>query len=381
MKPAAIAGEAVFTSYDGLRVEANGVLGFLTFERQPLEMRSDLILAGLMPTTSSDCSLFMQKLIVEGQHHWLIGLVRKIKDYNGRPGVIGACVGLQSGSTSSEGVEEYLHDILFPIVETATFDQWAGRPLPERLNILSDVPKQEKSVEYQFIAGTMLLHIVDGNEVELHEVKQASFDLILLSKTIGRVVLVPKQTTGTHPADRQFLDKVQTAVDQAVANAEQSVMSGQAAMRDLEAEPTSGDEIVRRLIKQEVSTASAEVAIGGRIKKAQAKNVVQKPRSLEEVLRRQEILDHRLTRIEQTLKMGAQSQRSKVMPIDQAFARNITKPDIQTKLILAFMSVLAFVLVVLFIVWLSGLTSVGEEEAPQLSEALPEVAVQGAVAE
>jgi hypothetical protein len=332
MRPSAVTGEALFTSHDGLRAEANGVLAFLMFDRTPLEMRSDQILTALLPTFSQDSAIFLQALVVEGERQRLIGLVRRISDYNNRPGIIGACVSLSEARGIPEGLLEYLNDVLFSKIVDAT-KHWAERPLPDRLGLLSDAPNREVVVDYRVKPGTELLHLLDASEVSLFEAIQAGFDLIELSNKIGRVVLLPKQAKGSKPADREFVASVRAASNEA------------------ETAPQSAEDAVQGLLRQEGRIAMVEKAAKFRPKAGPVEETPTKPRSMEEVLRRQRIIDQRLTRIETKLKIGMQRQKAKVMPIDQLFAGQSRKPDRQNALMLAIGAVLAIILIVLLVIW------------------------------
>lgn len=352
MKPSAITGEAVFTSYDGLRAEANGILSFLTFDRKPLEMRSERILSALMPEVSGDSAIFLQWLMVQGENQFLIGLVRKITDFNKRPGIIGACISMPETSQNLEHSMTYILDYLFPLIENATTDQWAGKPLPEQLGLLNNVPKREVKVEYQFKKETKLLHQDEASTVKTDEAIQTGIDLIGTSKKIGRVILLPTQTRGTKPVDRQFVESVHAEVEQLRAQAERTRQQTPATRRQTSIPSTSPEEAVQTLIRQENHTVKMEKASGLSRKPESSENSPRKPSSMAEVLRRQENLDQRLARIEKKLAIKRQGQNPKGLPIDRSLYEQHEKANRHNVVVLAVGAVLTVMLIVLLAIWL-----------------------------
>ncbi|MDE0698382.1 MAG: hypothetical protein OXH76_21395 [Boseongicola sp.] len=305
-KPPHVTGEAVFTSYDGLRAEANGILGPLTFDCRALEMRSERILGALPPAASGDSALFLQSIDMQGERLLLVGLTRKITDFNKRPGVIGACVSLSEADR--ELAVRYIPHLeqLFSIIERATFDLWDGRPLPERLNLLDGVPRRETRSDYRFKAGTELLHYAEDGEVGPNKARDACFDLIEASEQVGRVLVLPFAAKGTRPADRRFVESARAT----------------AAARRTGSRTRQGDaRIADRLMAQEDRIAHAErTALGRKRRRGQEPDDAGRPGSVDDVLRRQDMIEKRLARLERKLKIPAPMANAGIAPADAAFA-------------------------------------------------------------
>ena len=209
--PRPINGTAVFTSYDGLRAEANGALGPLTFDCRALEMRAPQILAILPPTDArGGDAFFFQALEMQGAPLRLVGRVKRITDLGGRPGILGTCI-----SCAAEDRDQVTQCIsylqqLFDRTITA-HERWRGRGLPERLGVLEGVPRRETPSGYRFKTGTALLHAVDPALSHRAVTDACFFDLIERSDQIGRVLLLPFAARGTKPVDQRFFDMVRTA--------------------------------------------------------------------------------------------------------------------------------------------------------------------------
>jgi len=201
----------VFTSYDGLRVEANGVLGPLTFDCRALEMRTRPILAAVPRDALGGDTFFLQSLAMQGLPLLLVGRVRALTDFNGRPGLFGACVSLAEANRGQASASERDLEQLFSHIERATVGRWHGRSLPDRLNLLEDVPRRERPAECRFKDGTELLHRVEIGPGR-NEVMEAGFDRIESSERIGRVLVLPFAAPGTTPADRRFVEAARAAL-------------------------------------------------------------------------------------------------------------------------------------------------------------------------
>ncbi len=209
IKPQHAVGEAVFTSYDGLRVEGNGELKFLTFAHELLEMRSDSILDALSPATSRRNALFLQVIDAHNTTLWIVGLVRKISDLHNRPGIIGACICVSKVDRKFALQDcNYIDKVLLPKIESTMSCHSTGSPPSERLNLLTGVPQHEFLIDYKFKPRTELLHRVLDDQVSGSDVINAGFDLIEVSESIGRVLVLPDANRGTRPADQNFIDMV-----------------------------------------------------------------------------------------------------------------------------------------------------------------------------
>ena len=340
-KPPHVTGEAVFTSYDGLRAEANGVLGALTFDCRALEMRSERILGALPPAASGDSAPFLQSLDMRGERLLLVGLARKITDFNRRPGVIGACVSLSEADREQAFRNDDPHlEELFSTIERATFGLWDGRPLPERLNLLDSVPWRETRSDYRFKAGTELLHMMDDSEIGLDEVMDACFDLIETSEQVGRVLVLPFAAKGTKPADRRFVESARAA-------------AGEAAARRSDAWAHQGEaRVADRLMAQEERIAHAErMAFGRKRLRMQEPDDAGRPGSIDDVLRRQVVIEKRLGHLERKLKIPAPVPNAGTAPMSPAFARPRIKSHRWNVAVLAASAGLALLLVLLAAGW------------------------------
>jgi hypothetical protein len=177
-----------------------------------------------------------------------------------------------------------------------------------------------------------------------------------------------------------------SAGEQVQAQSNQKRALARAASYEAETAPQSAEDAVRALIRQEGRIATVETADKFWRKAVSVQETQAKPRSMEEVLRRQRIIDQRLTRIETKLKIGTQRQKAKVMPIDQLFAGQSRKPDRQNALMLAIGAVLAIILIVLLVISLlpsgaptetSPLSHAESEAEPVALEPAGQILVQG----
>lgn len=209
-RPTKIAGEAVFTSYDGLRVEANGVLAFLTFDQRLVEMRNAELLEVLPAYSTGESCMFVQEVIVEQKKYWIIGLVKKIKDYSKRPGILGCCVCTHHAEDNLDDIRGYLYDVLQTSVDDTFEDMWKGRPLPKQLNILQNVPRNEYQPSYQTQQGSEMAFSTDevGQDAAVNAVKLR----VQYTQNLGKVFLFNNATSGARPVDRIF---VEAATEQA----------------------------------------------------------------------------------------------------------------------------------------------------------------------
>lgn len=355
-KPEAITGEAVFTSYDGLRVEANGEIGFLTFESKPLEMRSEQIMAALPPSSSFTSAIFLQSVKIQEDQQWIVGLVRKISDFNKRPGILGACISISERNRDLSGVGTFLYDVLFPIIEDALSERWIGRPLPEKLNLLQGIPSRETHTPYKMKTTTELLHQVNIEDPNLHDIIEAGFKLIKMSPDIGRIVISPVPTKLSKPADKEFISSINASYQDALRRSallrqrgasEQSAISRSAQSQD------SVENAVRNLFAQEEQVEEIEYStkIAKRKPNISQSSAAQHPKSMKEVLRRQEIIGQRLTRIEHHLNLAKRPHAKSTMPIDQALGSTKSMPDRLNFVVLLAGVGLAIILLLLFLVW------------------------------
>jgi len=292
--PQYVTGEAVFTSYDGLRAEANGALGALTFDCRALEMRNERILDAL-PSAKSDSALFLQSLDMRDGRIPLVGLVGKITDFNRRPGIIGACVSLSKKDRELvSGSMLHLHE-LFSTILRATFDRWAGRSLPERLGLLDGVPRRETRSDYRFKAGTELLHMVDEGEAELcKDIMVACLDLTEASEGIGRALVLRFAAGGTKPADRRFVEYVRGGP------------GGNAA----------------RIRPRETGTSTA----GGPMARQERNAREGWMAGIDDLIRRQDMIERRLASLEWRLKIHAPAANAGIAPTGTDFARPRVTP-------------------------------------------------------
>lgn len=202
-RPNNIKGECVFTSYDGLRAEGNGILGFLTFDQNLVEMRGNIFLEALPAYTSDDHCMFVQMITIEQEDYWIFGVVQKIQDYNKRSGIIGSCVCTHLTKYDYDSTNHYLYDVLQANVVNKFANTWKGRPLPKQLGIIENVPNFEKKTFYK---TKKYFETVWTNDVD----PKTAIDTVMLqveyNQDIGKVLMFNTPTSGARAIDSTYIE-------------------------------------------------------------------------------------------------------------------------------------------------------------------------------
>ncbi|WP_147127189.1 hypothetical protein [Shimia ponticola] len=342
--PTSITGEAVFNSYDGLKVEANGEIGFLTFHNSPLEFRSDRVMKGLLPSSATTPSLFIQSIDVERDSLWLIGLVSKITDFNKRVGILGACVCINARSFDLTGVPEYLYDILYPQVEDALSEGRSSSALSERLGILHHVPRVEAQVSFRMKPETELLHQTEEGGQLLDTVIEAAFGLLNVSQKIGRVIISPTAAKGTRPADEQYIHMVQRKV-QECRLAEEQAATRRELQRQKEVE-------IQRQQSQQMSLRNSFPQAQTKRSSHHAINLSMIDHgTIEAIVQRQDEQEARLQRIERHLQRKSQAKAVEKSSFATLSPTSQGK-DSSSRILLLVGLIAALILVLLLLAWL-----------------------------
>lgn len=313
--PATITGEAIFTSYDGMRAEGTGALAFLTWDAKPLEMRKPRVLGSLPAVSRGTQVLFVQRMQIGTEWLRIIGIVRKIKDFNKRGGIMGACVSVRDGEASFGGIAEHLENYLYPIIEDAVFDQWQGKPGPDRWDFLSNAPGQTSNMPWTLKPETVILHSVPEAGVDIERLMQICFEMFDLSESIGRALIVLEPTEGSKPADAAFLADIETRV---LAKRQQIELAKTASENST---GIGAEAAAKRLIQQERRVIAAERA--ARIRTAP--QGTSPPKSMGELVSRQMAIEERLLRLEKKLKLSPSVISTKVTPFDTALSRGVLR--------------------------------------------------------
>ena len=357
---ATITGEAIFTSYDGMRAEGIGALAFLTLNAKPLEMRKPRVLNSLPAVSLGTQVLFVQRMQIGTEWHRIVGMVQKIKDFNRRDGILGACVSIKDVESDFGGLNGRLENYLYPIIEDAVFDQWQGKPGPDRWNLLPNAPARPSKMPWSLKPETVILHHVPKAGVDIERLEQTCFEMFELSESIGRALILLEPAEGSKPADAAFLADIETRV--------------RARRQQIEAAKTTSENskgigaeaAAKRLIHQERRVNAAEKA--ARIRTAPLGTAT--PKSMGEVGSRQMAIEERLLRLGQKLKLSPSAIPTKVTPFDTALSRGAPrKTPAADRLIIGAAAVSGILSVIagLWFLLAGGL----QDPAPQTEGAVP----------
>lgn len=207
MKPDTILGEAIFTSYGGLRAEGGGALAFLNKEARVIEMRDPKIL-NLMPAfSSSEAAIFVQMISSPNKIFWVIGIVQKIRDYTNRDGILGACIAMSSVGSIQEEHLNHLRELYARVCEK--FDSsWSGKSLPSTtpLGLIPRGLEDVGSSEYNY---KDLFEIIRyGSDIDEYESIDWIARRILATRNLGRVFLTPMGEGELKPLDPTYRQNV-----------------------------------------------------------------------------------------------------------------------------------------------------------------------------
>ena len=328
-KPDSVLGEAIFLSYDGLRAEGNGKLGFLTFDQSAVEMRSVELLSALPAQASGLACIFVQKFALDQEDFWLIGVVKKIKDYNKRAGILGSCVCIRFSDPKLDGVGGYLLDVLQSEIDDTFEEIWNGKPLPRHLNVLDNVPTKESDANYSSNSGFELVYRTD--EVDLDDAVSHIMTRIYHAKRIGQVFLFPHETVGARPIDKKFVDAIATML-QRVAEKEKhkAEQEKQESIRQAKIAHARRTTISRdaESMKRKVQTLENQFIQSGIEQHFEIDDADRDGDSVavltdDEISRHLANLNKRIARLEASLSRRKNKTISNRLPIDQAMALKI----------------------------------------------------------
>ncbi len=105
---AGVTGEAVFSSFDGLLAEGNGVLAPLRHFSEILELRGQEVFAALEDGGPDAYGLFVQPFDFGSGPQYLLGVVQLNRDHRNRPAVFGAAVSVSGRDCDLEAAVNHL---------------------------------------------------------------------------------------------------------------------------------------------------------------------------------------------------------------------------------------------------------------------------------